>query len=154
MGLSQQHYKNWSTFQHILEFAFTLKGDIQTAFLIMLSALCWTIWKIRNELCFQQVPKKTFKTIVMLIISLISYWSGNVKRQVKDLLALWLPEDPDVIPLQTWELREEDLLTTPLLLLRRGRAAHHSLYYLLCFSYGCHLLYCVFVLDICCMLVL
>ncbi|XP_078168529.1 putative leucine-rich repeat receptor-like protein kinase At2g19210 [Carex rostrata] len=33
--------------------------------------------------------------------------TDNVKRQVNDLLALWLPEDLDV--LQTWEPREADL---------------------------------------------
>lgn len=70
----------------------------------MFCALCWTIWKLRNEYCFQHGPKKTFRTIILLIISLITYWTGIVKRQLRELVqADWLPQELDAIPLQVWD---------------------------------------------------
>lgn len=92
-----------------MKFAQSLKGEHQIAFLIMLNALVWTLWKIRNEICFQQKQKKSFKTVILLIISLITYWLGNVKRQSKYLVPLWMPFDLDEIPLQVWYPTEEDL---------------------------------------------
>lgn len=109
MGISQYIYKQWHTFQDIINFACSLKGKQQKAFLIVFSALTWTIWKIRNDICFQQKNHKTFKTIILLIISLVAYWLGNVPQLIQDLVPLWLPANMEEIPLQVWYPTESDL---------------------------------------------
>lgn len=75
MGNSQHHFTNWHSIQDILAFAGTLIGKAKTAFLVMFRALCWTLWKLRHESCFQKNTYKTFRTIILLIVSLINYWT-------------------------------------------------------------------------------
>ena len=58
MGLCQQHYKKWVIIKDIVEFSCTLGKDLQIAFLLVFSALSWTLWKIRDEMCFQHAKKQ------------------------------------------------------------------------------------------------
>lgn len=75
----------------------------------MFSALCWTVWKLRNDSCFHNTPRKTFRTIILLIVSLLNYWTGIIKRQVRDIVqADWMLEDIDMIPLQVWDPNAEE----------------------------------------------
>ena len=76
--------------------------------LLVCSALCWTIWKYRNELCFNTGNAKTPKQIILLKISLVSYWTGTVKEPVKICTSLWLPSVLDEIPLASWHPDDED----------------------------------------------
>lgn len=43
MGNNQHYFTKWTTIQDIIAFAGSLKGRSKTAFLIMFSALVWTI---------------------------------------------------------------------------------------------------------------
>lgn len=70
--------------------------------LLVFSAICWTIWKHRNELCFESGKKKTTRQIILLIISLVHYWTGQVKPRVQECMSLWLPVDTEAIPLARW----------------------------------------------------
>lgn len=104
MGQSQHYFSHWQNITDIIEFACSLKGKSKLAFLTMFSALCWTVWKLRNDSCFNNVPNKTFRTIILLIISLLTYWAGIIKRSVRDIIQTdWMPEDVDMIPLQVWD---------------------------------------------------
>lgn len=57
LGHRQNQFKQWSNVQDIVDFACKLDKNNQIAFLMVSSAACWTIWKIRNEMCFQQKKK-------------------------------------------------------------------------------------------------
>lgn len=43
-----------------------------------------------------------FKNIILLIISIIEYWSGNMNKRIKEAAAVWLPWDIHAIPLRVW----------------------------------------------------
>lgn len=45
----------------------------------------------------------------MLIISLVTDWTGNVSKKVKDAAALWITDTLDAIPLQSLAPDEEML---------------------------------------------
>ena len=102
MGHSSYFYKDWTSIQDIINFASRLSKAHQTAFLVMFSAFCWTVWKIRNDRCFNAVTHHTFRTVILLIISLLHYWTGILKKHTRELIPYWLPYDVDAIPLQVW----------------------------------------------------
>ena len=76
----------------------------QIAFVLIFSATCWTLWKHRNEICFQQLHPKSAKSIIYLIISLLLYWIGGkkTKKTVQDEARNWIPNEEviDAIPLR------------------------------------------------------
>ena len=80
---------------YIIIFAVTLPKHEKTAFLMVLSALCWTIWKHRDELCFQNAHLKTGQNIIFLIISLLKYWLGakKTKQQIREGAQVWMPTE-------------------------------------------------------------
>jgi hypothetical protein len=55
----------------------------------MLSELCWSIWKLRNAIIIRQAQIPTNKNMIILIYSLIDYWTGmlddSVRRQMKKM---------------------------------------------------------------------
>ena len=66
---------------------------------------------MRNELCFQHTPLKSFRTMILLIISLVHYWSGMLKRQTRELIPSWLPENVDIIPLRIWKPEDTQIIS-------------------------------------------
>lgn len=106
MGQCHQHFFKWSSMEDIITFAVSLPKYDKTAFLMVLSALCWTIWKHRNELCFQNVQPKTGRNIIFLIISLLQYWLGSkkIKQQVREGAQVWMPTEEmlEQIPIRVW----------------------------------------------------
>lgn len=101
-GTCQSVSSNWSKFSDVIHFARQLPYSQKIALLIVCSAVCWTLWKLRNEMCFTNGKKKTHRQILFLIISLVQYWSGSVKETVKDSIALWMPVNMDAVPLASW----------------------------------------------------
>lgn len=71
----------------IVTFALTLKAENRSAFLIVVSAVCWSIWKHRNSICLSEMTVKTTRNLVLLIRSLVLYWLGHVKEKIKDAVA-------------------------------------------------------------------
>ena len=90
---------NWNTWDDFLHFAQSLDYENRTGFLIVLSAVSWSLWKHRNEVCFNTCAVKTARTLILLIKTLCGYWAGNVKRKIKDAIGEWLPVIEDAIPL-------------------------------------------------------
>lgn len=88
----------------LVNFLLISKG--RSTFLLVCSALCWTIWKYRNEFCFQLIAPKSLKQIVLLIISLVKYWTGSkrVRVHVAGEIYRWIPVGDiiNVIPLQQY----------------------------------------------------
>lgn len=73
------------------------------AFLIVVSAVIWSIWKHRNDLCFNNVREYTARNLILQILSLISYWSGTLKEDIQEAVQEWVPQNLDEIPLQVVE---------------------------------------------------
>ena len=96
----------------MVHFARQLPSKQKIALLLVCSSVCWTLWKHRNELCFGTGKKKTHRQLILLIISLVHYWSGQVKQEIKDNTSLWLPADLDVLPIATWHPEDDDADTT------------------------------------------
>jgi hypothetical protein len=108
MGKSQDQFYTWTSVADIITFALSLPKHSQTAFLIMFSALCWTIWKIRNESCFQHTKQKSFRSIVLMVVSLINYWTGAIKKHLREMVvADWIPQEIETVPLQIWDPNED-----------------------------------------------
>lgn len=73
MGKSQHYFTQWVTMEDVIEFALTLSKYEKQAFIMVFSAICWTIWKHRNRLCFQNAQPKFGRNIIFLTISLLQY---------------------------------------------------------------------------------
>lgn len=110
MGACQDISPSWHKFSDIIQFALQLPYQSRIAFLLVVSAVCWSIWKHRNDLCFNAVPVKSTRQIIFLILSLIHYWTGNVKPELQALTALWLPIDTDEIPISSWHPDDDYLM--------------------------------------------
>jgi hypothetical protein len=52
--------------------------------LVVLSAICWCIWKIINELIFRQ-DSTPIKNMIYLIISLLQYWTRCKGKKVETI---------------------------------------------------------------------
>lgn len=51
MGQCQDWFTGWHSMSDIVTFALTLKAENSSAFLIVVSALCWSMWKHWNAIC-------------------------------------------------------------------------------------------------------
>lgn len=91
-------------------FAGTLNKDHQIAFLVIFSAVCWTLWKYRNTIIFQDTTIKTIRSLILLIPSLFEYWSGHMPKKIKNAAATWLPTDIDAISLRVWDPSDNQLV--------------------------------------------
>jgi hypothetical protein len=52
MGQFHNISHEWRSIREILAFIQTLPANKKTAAIIVLSAICWSIWKHRNDVCF------------------------------------------------------------------------------------------------------
>lgn len=73
LGSTQIHYQQWKSLKDVFRFANSLSKVERTAFLLVFSATCWTLWKHRNEVCFQGIQPKSARTLICLIMSLVLY---------------------------------------------------------------------------------
>jgi len=48
-----------------------------------LSAICWAIWKRRNEACFDSKPLKNPTEIITYACALMSFWSGLYGQEMQ-----------------------------------------------------------------------
>ena len=84
----------------MVHFALTLNKLTRTAFLIVICAVVWSIWKHRNDLCFNNYRIYTTRNVILQIVSLVSYWTGAAAEVLQGAVQEWLPLDVDAIPLQ------------------------------------------------------
>lgn len=50
-------------------------------------------------MCFNDCSTKYARSLILLIKSIIDYWTGNMKKQVKIAAKSWMPVIEDVISL-------------------------------------------------------
>ena len=110
LGNCQDHFCDWNSCKDVMIFALQLAPRQRVGFLLVFSAMCWTIWKHRNKICFQLYNIKSNKSLILLIVSLVEYWTGNTKQQVKEAVVEWMPAALDIIPLRTWDLSDSQMV--------------------------------------------
>lgn len=101
MGQFQNFYGDWTSLENIQSLAQSLPLKQREAMLMVVSAICWGVWKTRNAVCFDNKPVPTIRQLLLLICSLLDYWTGTKKRYVMQFVQSWTPEDLDMVPLQT-----------------------------------------------------
>lgn len=100
MGESHNYYTHWDSFQDLIQFALSLPGYQQQAFLSFGSAICWIVWKNRNSLHFTDAKVKSVRNPIVIICSMVELWAGMMNSEVASILNRWKPEDLDMIPIQ------------------------------------------------------
>lgn len=68
---------------------------------MVVSVICWNIWRIRNSICLDDHTIPTIQNVILLICSLLDYWTGHKKRAVRQFILNWIPEDLDMVPIQS-----------------------------------------------------
>jgi hypothetical protein len=66
-----------------MAFAATLSGNMQKYFLVVLSSVCWSLWKHHNLMMFEKVAASSVRNQVLLILSMVHYWTGHGKDVTK-----------------------------------------------------------------------
>lgn len=99
LGKSQIVMTQWHTWKYIFQYAISLPKHESVGLLVVLSVVCWILWKHINGICFNDNLPKTARTIIFLIKSLIDYWAGKMKKKVAEAAQLWMPVIEDVITL-------------------------------------------------------
>lgn len=94
----QEVFFQWFSVDDIVNFALSLPSSSQKTFLIVFSALAWTVWRQRNSICFENKPCPTDKNIILSILTTVVYWTELGVNN--DDLNQWLPRDTSIIPMQ------------------------------------------------------
>jgi zinc-binding in reverse transcriptase len=76
MCQSQNYFIHWHTMKDVLEFALSLSPLLQKNFLIVLSAVCWSLWRHKNSIVFNSTRFTSDRSLICLILSLVNYWVG------------------------------------------------------------------------------
>ena len=103
LGKSQEYMQQWYTLDDIIKFSLSMSTIKRQGFLLVVSAVCWTIWKHRNERCFDHYQVKTVRSVIFLIKSLLCYWAGNTSAAVKKEVDAWMPILEDANPFKPLE---------------------------------------------------
>jgi hypothetical protein len=53
LGHYQSYFTHWRSIQVVLDFSHSLSVQLRNSFLIVLNAVCWSLWKCRNEIVFR-----------------------------------------------------------------------------------------------------
>jgi hypothetical protein len=77
MGISQNYFSYWHSIKDVIEFALSLSPLMRKSFLIALSAMCWALWKHRNQLIFKYATHTSTMNLTCLILILVNYWAGG-----------------------------------------------------------------------------
>lgn len=102
LGETQDYMHNWDTFEDINDFALHLPGTQRAGFLIVVSALCWVVWKYYDDIFFDNSLIKIARSIILIIKFLVLYWTGNLKKKAQISAEEWLPVIEDAIPLDQY----------------------------------------------------
>jgi zinc-binding in reverse transcriptase len=100
MGNCQLVARSWADFDEVISFDYNLSSADREAFLAVLCVVCWSMWKLRNDVTFQRSQCLSIRSLVILICSLLNYWSGSLKDCVVRKMQCWMPASIDFIPLQ------------------------------------------------------
>jgi hypothetical protein len=73
---------------------------IEQSFLFAFYAMCWSIWKHRNNIVFNSSTITYIRNLICLIISLMNYSVGGFSIALVRKMKMWLLENLEVIRLQ------------------------------------------------------
>lgn len=93
----QQVFVHWANIKDLITFANYLPAKEREALLITFSAICW---KARNEVIFKDAQVLTGRNLIVLICSLLNYWTALMPADVKRCMSRWMPQSMEEIPLQ------------------------------------------------------
>lgn len=110
MGQCKDQFHQWDSITDLMTYAFSLDQLNQTAFLIVAGAVIWSIWKHRNDVCFNRKQIHTTKTMILLILSLLHYGSGKLKEEVNTAIGAWIPADLSVLPLRVGDPADSEMM--------------------------------------------
>lgn len=82
IGLCQHYMGRWRSISNVVQFAYTLPKITRTAFLIVASAIIWSIWKHKNDLCFNNFVTHLGRQVILTIIYLVVSWTGKLTKNV------------------------------------------------------------------------
>jgi hypothetical protein len=99
-GHCQVISRYWHSFDEVISFTLSLSKFDKKTFLIILCAVCWSIWLMRNSIVFQHTPCIYNRNMLIKICSLIHYWSGIVPQKIKSKMKQWMLVSFEMIPLQ------------------------------------------------------
>ena len=54
--------------------------------MVVIAAVCWGVWKVRNNVTFEEHKLRSPCEILFHISSLVTYWSGMHKKKEQDML--------------------------------------------------------------------
>lgn len=83
LGKCQDIMSQWSSFSDVVQFAYSLPKPARIAFLIVVSAAIWCIWRHRNDLYFNDSHIQSGRQVILTIISLVDYWTGTLSEDIK-----------------------------------------------------------------------
>lgn len=110
MGHCQEFSHTWSCIDDVLQFAYSLPKIARSAFLIVVSAVIWCIWKRRNDICFNNSLTHPCRSTVMTIVSLIISWTGTQNENIQTAANEWMPQDMDEVPIQIIPMEEDRMV--------------------------------------------
>lgn len=99
MGNCQDIMLNFQSMDDVVSFALTLDKHKRTAFLIVVSVVILCIWKQRNELCFNNSIVHSCRHVILTIVSIVVYWTGQLKMDLQEAVNEWLPKDLHEVPI-------------------------------------------------------
>lgn len=68
---------------------------------MVICTICWRIWRTRNSICFDNTPLLAIINMLLLMCSLLDYWTGYKKRNMRQFTNELIPEDLDMVPIQS-----------------------------------------------------
>lgn len=111
MGDCQHFRHHWTTLQDVIVFSHTLPKISRNAFLIVVCAVIWSVWKQRNDLCFSNSIVHSCRKTIMHIISLVVSWTGTLGEDMQAAVNAWLPQDMDVVPIHIVQRDDDRMLS-------------------------------------------
>jgi hypothetical protein len=84
---------------------FWLSNKMNGLLNIVTSIVLWSIWKLRNELCFQRIGWKSMEILFFRIAGLLQHWEILCPAEKKDQLQLYvkkIKEAPKMIFCLPW----------------------------------------------------
>ena len=105
LGQYQHFLGELQTISDVLNIGYAMAPMRRKYYLITFTAYAWTIWTLRNKLCFHHITPHTVKSIVLTITNLVNFWTGMVSDEEAHHRQEWLPkaEEVDQMPLQEWD---------------------------------------------------
>jgi hypothetical protein len=79
-----------------------LSSKIYIVVNMVTSAVIWSIWKLRNELCFQKIGWKSMEVLLLKILGILKSWVVLCPRNKKEILSGYIEEIKELARRVRW----------------------------------------------------